>query len=302
MMLEEAAAQQWGVPVAEVTAKNHAVVHAATKRTLGYGALAAAAAALPVPARETLKLKDPAPFRYIGKDKCRAHRQPRHHDRQGDLRHRRRAPRHALRRRRAPAGLRRQGAELRRRRGAEGAGRREGRARSTAPPIPSEFQPLGGVAVVAEQHLGRDAGPRQAQDHLGRRPERAATTRTPTATSWRRRRARPARSCATQGDVDAALAKAAKRVEAEYYIPHLAHAPMEPPAAAGAHRGRQVRGLGLHAGAAGARTTAREARSGCRRRTSPSTSRCSAAASAASRSPTTWSRPALLRRRWTALR
>ncbi len=68
-MLEQAAAQQWGVPISEVKATDHAVVHAATKRTLGYGALAAAAAALPVPARETLKLKDPASFRYIGTDK-----------------------------------------------------------------------------------------------------------------------------------------------------------------------------------------------------------------------------------------
>ena len=66
-MLEEAAAQQWGVPVAEVEAVNHEVVHKASGRKLGYGALAKAAADLPVPARDSLKLKDPAKFRYIGK-------------------------------------------------------------------------------------------------------------------------------------------------------------------------------------------------------------------------------------------
>ena len=47
-MLEQAAAKQWGVPVEQVKAVNHAVVHEATQRTLGYGALAAAAADLPV--------------------------------------------------------------------------------------------------------------------------------------------------------------------------------------------------------------------------------------------------------------
>jgi len=33
------------------------------------------------------------------------------------------------------------------------------------------------------------------------------------------------------GDVDAAFARASQMHEAEYYVPHLAHAPMEPPAA-----------------------------------------------------------------------
>jgi isoquinoline 1-oxidoreductase beta subunit len=33
------------------------------------------------------------------------------------------------------------------------------------------------------------------------------------------------------GDVDGALGKAARKIEAEYYLPHIAHATMEPPAA-----------------------------------------------------------------------
>jgi isoquinoline 1-oxidoreductase beta subunit len=39
-MLEAAAAQQWQVPASEVQARNHAVVHAPSGRTLDFGALA----------------------------------------------------------------------------------------------------------------------------------------------------------------------------------------------------------------------------------------------------------------------
>jgi len=66
-MLEQAAAAGWGVSVSEVQAVNHEVVHRKSGRRLGYGALARAAARLPVPARESLRLKDPTRFRYIGK-------------------------------------------------------------------------------------------------------------------------------------------------------------------------------------------------------------------------------------------
>ena len=66
-MLEAAAAARWNVPVGEVEAKNHEVIHRPTGRRLGYGSLAKAAARMPVPARETIRLKEPAQFRYIGK-------------------------------------------------------------------------------------------------------------------------------------------------------------------------------------------------------------------------------------------
>ena len=66
-MLEQAAAKEWGVDVAEVKAVNHEVVHQASGKKLGYGDLAEAAMALPVPAFEQLEFKDESEFRYIGK-------------------------------------------------------------------------------------------------------------------------------------------------------------------------------------------------------------------------------------------
>ena len=66
-MLENAAAKRWGVPVTEVKAVNHEVVHAASGRRLGFGELAAEAAKEPVPGVESLALKNPKDFRYLGK-------------------------------------------------------------------------------------------------------------------------------------------------------------------------------------------------------------------------------------------
>ncbi|MEN9663190.1 MAG: hypothetical protein RL324_2139 [Verrucomicrobiota bacterium] len=65
-MLVEAAAQTWGVPAAECTTATGFVIHAASNRRAGYGSLVAKAATLPVPAANTVRLKDPANFKLIG--------------------------------------------------------------------------------------------------------------------------------------------------------------------------------------------------------------------------------------------
>src|SRR6266446_1704937 len=67
LMLVRAAAAQWGVPASECTTTPHMVVHQASGRKLGYGELAAAAAKLPVPKKEDVKLKARSEWRYIGK-------------------------------------------------------------------------------------------------------------------------------------------------------------------------------------------------------------------------------------------
>ncbi len=64
-MLEQAAAAQWGVPASECRGHEGAVTHAATGRSLRYGALAGAAGQLPVP--KDVALKAPADWTIIGK-------------------------------------------------------------------------------------------------------------------------------------------------------------------------------------------------------------------------------------------
>src|SRR6266403_740918 len=65
--LIQAAAQQWGVPAGECETDLHVVVHRSTNHRTDYGELARAAAKLPVPKREELKLKPKSAWRYVGK-------------------------------------------------------------------------------------------------------------------------------------------------------------------------------------------------------------------------------------------
>jgi len=63
-MLISAAADQWGVAAGDCRAEKGVVIHAASGRKLSYGELAAKAAGLPVP--EKVALKDPKDFTLIG--------------------------------------------------------------------------------------------------------------------------------------------------------------------------------------------------------------------------------------------
>ncbi len=65
-MLVAAAARHWKVAVSECDAVSGAVQHKASGRTLSYGALAAAAAKLPVPNLDSVTLKDPKDYKIIG--------------------------------------------------------------------------------------------------------------------------------------------------------------------------------------------------------------------------------------------
>jgi isoquinoline 1-oxidoreductase beta subunit len=64
-MLVSAAAQRWGVDAASCSAQRGVVTHDKSGRKLAYGALAKAAAGMPVPAK--VRLKDPAAYSLLGK-------------------------------------------------------------------------------------------------------------------------------------------------------------------------------------------------------------------------------------------
>ncbi|HET9531508.1 MAG TPA: molybdopterin cofactor-binding domain-containing protein, partial [Blastocatellia bacterium] len=228
LMLELAAAQKWGVPVSECKAQNHEVVHTPSKRKLGYGELAPLAAKLPVPKKEELKFKTPAEFRYIGKEMPIVDR--------ADLVSGKgvfgidaRMPGMLY------ASIERSpvlGGKLKSYDDAEA--RKVPGVRQTVLiegfKPPHGFKPLGGVAVIADNTWaamqGREklkveweAGENASYDSTAYKKELIETVR------------KPQKVVRNVGDVDAEFAKGGKTHEAEYYVPHLSHAPMEPPAA-----------------------------------------------------------------------
>jgi isoquinoline 1-oxidoreductase beta subunit len=67
MMLLQAAADEWKVPVGELTVADGIITHAASKRTTSYGKVAAAAARLTPPDPKSVTLKDPKNWTIAGK-------------------------------------------------------------------------------------------------------------------------------------------------------------------------------------------------------------------------------------------
>jgi isoquinoline 1-oxidoreductase beta subunit len=67
MMLMQAAANEWNVPVGELTVSDGVISHAASSRTTSYGKVAATAAKLQPPDAKTIALKDPKNWKIAGK-------------------------------------------------------------------------------------------------------------------------------------------------------------------------------------------------------------------------------------------
>lgn len=231
-MLETAAAAKWGVDAGLCRAKAHHVVllDAAKKETgkkLGYGELAEAAMALPVPARDTLLFKSPDEFTLMRKGETKI----------VDLRD-------------ITMGKAIYGADIRLPGMKFAAMARPdvlgGKIKSFDATqakkipgveavheiagvydVPRKFGQLGGIAVVAKSTyaaiLGRDAleiewdnGPNASYNSPAFFKEMSETA------------AQPGKVIRNLGDFDAAFEKAKSTFTGEYHMQHLVQAPMEP--------------------------------------------------------------------------
>lgn len=227
-MLEQAAAGQWQVPAGECYAELHQVIHRPSGRRLGYGELVRAAAQLPLPDPTEVPLKARKDWRYIGRQQPSVDlpavltgRAVYGYDVQ--------LPGMKVAVIERPPALFGKVKKL----DDNAALKVSGVEQVIELPVlepPAAFKALGGVAVIASNSWAAIQG-RRALNIDWDAGANAAYDSEAYARQLLEAAHKPGRAVRNQGDVERALSGAAQRVKAEYYVPHLSQAPMEPPCA-----------------------------------------------------------------------
>jgi isoquinoline 1-oxidoreductase subunit beta len=211
-MLIQAAAQQWGVEKSACRAENSSVVNTASNAKLSYGSLAEAASKITPPS--SVALKDPKDFRIVGKPMKRLDTPSKVNGSATfgmDVR--------------LPGMLY---AVIARSRafGGKLAGFDASKVK-LIPGVKNVIAVPSGVAVLADNTWAAIEGRRALSVRWTDGPI-AQVSSLSISQTFAEKVEQPGAVARKTGDGDAALANAAKKIEAVYATPYLAHAPMEP--------------------------------------------------------------------------
>lgn len=212
VMLIAAAAEQWGVPASECRAERGAVEHAPSGRRAAYGTLVEAAAGQRVP--ESVPLKDPADFKLIGTPRPRLDT-PQKVDGTATFGIDVRVPGMVVATvARCPV-FGGHATDV------------DDRATLAVPGVQRVVRMDHGVGVLADTYWSALQGKRALKISWDE-GEHAQLASDAISTRFREMAARPGAVARNDGNVDQAMARAARTVQAVYELPFLAHATMEP--------------------------------------------------------------------------
>lgn len=237
LMLQRAAAAKWNVKAEDTKAENGFIIHTASGKKLAFGELVADASKLGVPPKDELKFKPAAEYKYIGKDVPMLDAVPVTTG-TGVFGIDAKMPGMLIAMVERPPVM---GGTVQSFDDAE-AKKVPGVAQTvqldTFQGAPM-FQQLGGVAVLANSTWAAMQGRKKLKIEWNNSPNPAFDSDS-YKTELRDKAKKTQKVVRNVGDVDAEFAKGGKIVEAEYYVPLLSHAPMEPPAAVAEYKDGKV--------------------------------------------------------------
>jgi len=222
-MLVSAAAARWGVNTNTCVAKNGGVLHGSRNNFLTYGELANEAAKLPIPNLNTVSLKNSDDFTIVGRG------QPRF---EGALKTNGKAKfgidsrvsgmQYAVVARCPVFGAKLKSFDAAKAKSVAGV-----RDVFAIDPVTTGAFSAGGVAVVADNSWAAMEGRKALKIEWDNGPNAAESSES-LHKQFLDNAGRPGKPYRNDGDADAAIASAAKKVDATYEFPFAAHATMEP--------------------------------------------------------------------------
>lgn len=227
LMLEKAAASQWGVSVTECKAENHFVINKQNGKKIGFEELTDVASKLQVPKDEELKLKEKSEWKFIGKT-TGTYDAPFivNGTATFGIDAKLEGMKYAVVARSPVWGGKVKTYNADKSKAVPGV---LNVIEIPASPIPAGFHvPMGGIAVVAENTWAAMQGRNELQIEwdLGPNADYDTEAYINAMKVSVKKKGTVRRS---NGNIDNAIVSAAKVLESTYVIPHLSHAPMEPP-------------------------------------------------------------------------